>query len=106
MHSAEIAHGARMIQRHGMDIKDAKSLKSNIAVVKSGKVEMVNTINGFRDMFEQFGMEIINGEGRFVGPKVVQVSDGRLITADNILITTGSQALVDAGVPGLVKQSQ
>jgi pyruvate/2-oxoglutarate dehydrogenase complex dihydrolipoamide dehydrogenase (E3) component len=103
LHSADIAHETRMTHKHGMDVNDAKSLKSNMAVVKNRKVEMVKTLNGFLDLFEQFKVELIRGEGRFVGPKVVQVSDGRLLTADNIVICTGSRALVDAGIPGLVE---
>jgi pyruvate/2-oxoglutarate dehydrogenase complex dihydrolipoamide dehydrogenase (E3) component len=103
MHSAEIAHETRMTQKHGMDIKDAKDLKSNMAVVKNRKDEMVSTINGFKPMFDQFKAELIMAEGRFVGPKLVQLSNGRLLTADNIIISTGSRALVDASTPGLVE---
>jgi len=102
MHSANIAHETRLTHKHGLDVKDAKSLKSNMAVVKNRKVEMVKTVNGFHDLFEQFEAELIRGEGRFVEPKVVQVSDGRLLTADNIVICTGSRALVDASIPGFV----
>jgi len=92
-----------MTHKHGIDLKDAQSLKSNMAVVKSRKDEMVRTLNGFLGLFEQFKTELVRGEGRFVGPKVVQVSDGRLLTADNIVICTGSRAFVDAGIPGLVE---
>ena len=103
MHAANIAHETRMTQKHGMNLMNAKDLKSNMAVVKERKVEMVNTINGFRDLIDQFKIELIRGEGRFVGPKTVQVSDGRLLTADNIIISTGSRALVDTSIPGLVE---
>jgi len=103
MHSADIAHETRMTHKHGMDVKDASSLKSNMAIVKNRKVEMVKTVNGFLDLFEEFKVELIRGEGRFVGPKLVQVSDGRLLTADNIVICTGSRAIVDSSIPGLVE---
>ncbi len=43
-----------MTHKHGIDLKDAQSLKSNIAVVKSRKDEMVRTLNGFLGLFEQF----------------------------------------------------
>ncbi|RVX68329.1 hypothetical protein B0A52_07332 [Exophiala mesophila] len=102
MHAAELAHECRMAHKHGLDVKEAKSLKADMALVKKRKDEMVETVNGFQDLLEQGKVEIIRGEGRFVGPKVVQVSNGRLLTAEHIIICTGSRALVDASIPGLV----
>ncbi|KIV91170.1 hypothetical protein PV10_05739 [Exophiala mesophila] len=102
MHAAELAHECRMAHKHGLDVKEAKSLKADLALVKKRKDEMLETVNGFQDLLVQGKVEIIRGEGRFVGPKVVQVSNGRLLTAEHIIICTGSRAMVDASIPGLV----
>lgn len=102
MHSAELAHECRLAHKHGLDVKDAKLLKTDLALVKKRKDEMLKTVNGFQDLLEQGKVELIRGEGRFVGPKVVQVSGGRLLTAEHIVICTGSRAMVDASIPGLV----
>lgn len=57
MHAANIAHETRLIHKHGLSVGNAESLKSNMAVVKARKVEMVKTVNGFHDLFEQFKVE-------------------------------------------------
>ncbi|KAJ9612962.1 hypothetical protein H2200_002903 [Cladophialophora chaetospira] len=102
MHSSTIAHEARMNHKHGLGVSDAESLKSDMAIVRKRKDEMLKTVNGFRDLFDQFKVELTVGEGRFVEPKVIQVSNGRLLTADNIVICTGSRAIVDGNIPGLL----
>ena len=103
IHAANLAHEARMVHKHGLAIPGVQDLKSNLEVVKKRKDEMVKAIDGFRDLFEGFGVELIRGEGRFVSPKLVQVSGGRLLSAENIVICTGSRAVVDARIPGLVE---
>lgn len=102
IHAASLAHEARMTDRHGLDITDPERLKSRMELVKKGKSAMVETLNGFRDLFHQFNVELIQAEGRFISPEVVQTSDGRRLKADNFIISTGSRAKVDAGIPGLV----
>jgi pyruvate/2-oxoglutarate dehydrogenase complex dihydrolipoamide dehydrogenase (E3) component len=103
IHAANLAHEARMTNKHGLEIPGAQSLKSNLQVVKKRKSEMVKAVNGFQDLFEKFDVELIHGEGRFVSPTLIQVSGGRLLTAKNIVICTGSRAVVDASIPGLVE---
>ena len=103
IHAANLAHEARMVHKHGLAIPGVQDLKSNLEVVKKRKDEMVKAIDGFQDLFEGFGVELIRGEGRFVSPKLVQVSGGRLLSAENIVICTGSRAVVDARIPGLVE---
>ncbi|KAM0693790.1 hypothetical protein Q7P36_007047 [Cladosporium allicinum] len=103
IHAANLAHEARMVHKHGLAIPGVQDLKSNLEVVKKRKDEMVKAIDGFQDLFEKFNVELIRGEGRFVSPKLVQVSGGRLLSAENIVICTGSRAVVDARIPGLVE---
>ncbi|KLU91605.1 hypothetical protein MAPG_10123 [Magnaporthiopsis poae ATCC 64411] len=57
-------------------------------------------------MFRDTGVELIRGTGRFVGPREIQIIDGgssRTVTADSIVICTGSMSRVDTGIPGLVE---
>jgi pyruvate/2-oxoglutarate dehydrogenase complex dihydrolipoamide dehydrogenase (E3) component len=103
IHAANLAHEARMTHKHGLEIPGAYDLKSNMEIIKRRKSDMVKAVNGFQDLFEKFNVELIHGEGRFVSPKVIQVSDGRLLSAENIVICTGSRALIDASIPGLVE---
>jgi pyruvate/2-oxoglutarate dehydrogenase complex dihydrolipoamide dehydrogenase (E3) component len=103
IHAANLAHEARMTHKHGLAIPGVQDLKSNLEAVRKRKDEMVKAINGFQDLFEKFNVELIRGEGRFVSPGVVQVSGGRLLSAENIVICTGSRALIDASIPGLVE---
>jgi pyruvate/2-oxoglutarate dehydrogenase complex dihydrolipoamide dehydrogenase (E3) component len=69
MHSADNAHETRLTHKHGWDVKDAKTLKSDMTVMKNRKVEMLKTVNRFHDLFEQFKVKLIRAEGRFVGRK-------------------------------------
>jgi pyruvate/2-oxoglutarate dehydrogenase complex dihydrolipoamide dehydrogenase (E3) component len=92
-----------MIHKHGLEISGVHNLKSNMEIVKERKSDMVKAVNGFQDLFEKFNVELIHGEGRFISPKIIQVSDGRLLSAENVVICTGSRALIDASIPGLVK---
>lgn len=94
-----------MTHRHGLDIPGAKHLKSDMRLVKQCKSEMVKTVNGFQDLFEKFNVELIRGEARFISPEVIRISDGRLLSANNLVICTGSRAMIDASIPGLMEAS-
>lgn len=67
--------------------------------VRERKREMVQ---GLVDMhagkFRDFGVEVVWGEGRFVGAKSIEVSTEsgkRVLTADKIVVSTGSRARID-----------
>ncbi|KAK8108168.1 uncharacterized protein PG998_010181 [Apiospora kogelbergensis] len=105
IHSAAIAHEVRRASAFGVSLSgiDPASLKSDMPVVKARKDAMVKDVNGFQGFFDMFGVEIIRGEGTFVGPNEIQVDGGRVLTADHVLICTGSRARVDARIPGLLE---
>lgn len=105
IHSAAIAHEVRRSSAFGMPLSgiDPEALKSDIPAVKARKDAMVHDVNGFRGLFDAFGVEIIRGEGKFLGPNQIQVDGHRILTADHILICTGSRARVDPGIPGLLE---
>ncbi|EOO00199.1 putative dihydrolipoyl dehydrogenase protein [Phaeoacremonium minimum UCRPA7] len=106
LHSANVAHDLRSAQSYGLGayVQSNNSLKVDLASVKRRKVEMVD---GLVDMhlgkFRETGVELISGEGRFVGPKTIQIDVGRLLTADTIVINTGSRATIDSSIKGLVE---
>ncbi|KAH8889442.1 Dihydrolipoyl dehydrogenase [Thozetella sp. PMI_491] len=100
IHSAATAYQTRKAHQHGVR---SDGVKVDMTQVRARKREMVQNVRGFQDLFKAYKVEIIRGEGVFVAPKVIQVSNGRLITADNIIICTGSRSRVDSTIPGLVE---
>lgn len=102
IHSAAIAHQARNGQHHGVI---SAGTRIDMATVQSRKQAMLKSVNGFRDLFDAYKVDLIKGDAKFVAPKVVQLEDGRQLTADNIIVCTGSRAHIDASIPGLVEAS-
>ena len=103
VHSAGVVHETRQAASYGLRGLETTDLKAEIASIRDRKSEMVR---GLVDMhlgkFRDNKVELVMGTGEFVGPKTIKV-DGRLLTADNIVVCTGSTALVDPAVPGLVE---
>ena len=68
--------------------------------VRDRKREMVN---GLIDMhagkYRDFGVELIWGEGKFIGAKKIEVTgadgDKRTLTGDKVIVCTGSRAKID-----------
>ncbi|KAH8890602.1 FAD/NAD(P)-binding domain-containing protein [Thozetella sp. PMI_491] len=108
LHSANVAYDLRQASSYGLGAyaSDTEAVKSDMAVVKDRKVKMIHGPGGLMDLhlglFKANNVQIIEGEGRFVGPKTIQVGD-QLYTADNIAISTGSSSVVDARIPGLIE---
>lgn len=101
LHSAAVAHDARA-QGYA-----PASHKADMKAVRQRTADLVARVNGFRGAFEAYGVELIEGDAKFDGPRLVRVTapDGgsRLFTADTIVICTGSRAFVDERIPGLVE---
>jgi pyruvate/2-oxoglutarate dehydrogenase complex dihydrolipoamide dehydrogenase (E3) component len=102
IHSAKVASYFRRSEEFGIS-KD--NWKVDMAAVRERKRTMVNGfINGHIENYEKSGAELIMGEGRFVGPKTIEVilNDGgvRFLQGAQVVINTGSRAFVD-GLPGL-----
>jgi pyruvate/2-oxoglutarate dehydrogenase complex dihydrolipoamide dehydrogenase (E3) component len=79
-------------------------------------VDMKTVIDRKRDMvkglvdmhlgnFKKSGAQLILGRGKFVGKKEIEVTEAngekRILTADTIVVSTGSRARIDDRVPGL-----
>ncbi len=78
-----------------------------MATVRDRKRSMVNGLVAMHeDRFRQTGVELILGEGHFVGPKTIEVAlNGggvRTLSAEHVIISTGSRATI-ADTPGLAE---
>ncbi|KAF2738602.1 FAD/NAD(P)-binding domain-containing protein [Polyplosphaeria fusca] len=103
LYSADLVHDSHKYAATGL-------LKVGHAVVDMGLVRerKRGMVKGLIDMhegvFKSSGAELILGHGKLVGEKAVHIDlkDGgqKLMTADNIIICTGSRALID-DTPGI-----
>lgn len=105
LYTAANANTIKSAGRFGVGgyVHAAEDMKVDMAAVKQRKVEMVKGLTEMHlNVFDKFGVDLIRGFGRFTGPKTIQIDDGRVVTADTILIGTGSRSLIDDRVPGLI----
>lgn len=103
IHSANLAHDARKAIASGIFPLDTSHI--NMSAICQRKRDMVQgLVQMHQGRFKQSGAELIMGTGQFVAPKViaVQTADGthRKLTADIVIISTGSRARIDL-IPGL-----
>jgi pyruvate/2-oxoglutarate dehydrogenase complex dihydrolipoamide dehydrogenase (E3) component len=102
--SAEVAH----LARHGAEFGTmTSSVVVDMATVRRRKREMVERqVAKHLGLYRTSGAQLIMGSGRFVGPKVLEVSaDGagtRTLTADKIFLNLGTHAAIPS-VPGLAE---
>ncbi|KAL8336775.1 hypothetical protein RB601_008324 [Gaeumannomyces tritici] len=105
--SGKVAHELSLGASYGLGAYTAAAagqVRASMAEVKARKTTMVQgMVDLHMNMFRDTGVELIRGTGRFVGPKKIQIDGGRVVTADSIVICTGSTSKVDGGVPGLVE---
>jgi len=101
VHSANVVYDAK--HGHSFGVQDSEDMVAMTAV-RERKRDMVK---GLMDMhagrFKDFGVDLIWGEGKFVGNKSVEVTgeDGkRVLTAEKVAVCTGSRAKID-DTPGL-----
>ena len=75
--------------------------------VRDRERKMVDDLNGInRQRYSASGAELVMGQGRFVGPKTIEVrlADGgtRILRGQTVAINTGTRAKIDA-TPGLLE---
>jgi pyruvate/2-oxoglutarate dehydrogenase complex dihydrolipoamide dehydrogenase (E3) component len=102
--SAEVAHLARHAAEFGTM---TSAVVVDMATVRRRKREMVERqVAKHLGLYRTSGAQLIMGSGRFVGPKVLEVSaDGagtRTLTADRIFLNLGTHAAIPK-VPGLAE---
>ncbi len=102
VHSAKVAWYARRLNEFGLNLP-APGI--DMSVVRDRKRTMVNgLINTHNQRFNANHVEFIFGRGVFVGPREISVDlqEGgkRLLSADTVIVSTGSRAAVP-DIPGL-----
>ena len=102
IHSAKVASYVRRSTEFGIQ---ANGFAVEMSVVRDRKRKMVaELIEMHLQNFHDSGAELILGDGRFVGPRTLQVSlhDGttRRLRGTNVVIGTGTRAHLD-DLPGL-----
>lgn len=100
--SAHIAHLARHADHFGSTTGD---VTTHMARVRQRKQDMVEReIALHLKLYRESGAELIMGNGRFVGPKTLEVelNDGgtRRLTGDRIVLNVGSHAAIP-NIPGM-----
>ncbi|KAF2658962.1 FAD-dependent pyridine nucleotide-disulfide oxidoreductase [Lophiostoma macrostomum CBS 122681] len=105
LYSAEVLHLSQKYAATGL-LKTAGT-GVDMAVVRQRKREMVEGMaDTDKGAFEKSGAEYVAGHGKLVGEQSIEVElDGggkRIMTADNILICTGSTASIP-NTPGIEK---
>jgi pyruvate/2-oxoglutarate dehydrogenase complex dihydrolipoamide dehydrogenase (E3) component len=103
IHSAKIAHYARRLGDFGML---AQLAPVDMSVVRSRKRRMVaELVKVHEDRFAASHVEFVCGQGVFTGSRTISVQtqegDERLLTAETIIVSTGSRTSVPE-IPGLV----
>lgn len=102
IHSAGVAKVARDLPAFGLPAAEAPI---NMRTIRDRKRAMVDgLIQMHQERFAQTHVDLFLGEGRFTAPKTLHVSlpngDSRTLTADTVIISTGSRATIDP-LPGL-----
>jgi pyruvate/2-oxoglutarate dehydrogenase complex dihydrolipoamide dehydrogenase (E3) component len=101
LHSARVASYFRRGKEFGLA---ADGFRVDMPAVRARKRAMVSGLNDmYLDNFKQTGAEFILGSGRFVSPKILEVSlvDGttRLLRGANVIVSTGTRAALES-TPG------
>lgn len=106
IHAAKVASLARRGSEFGLELG---SLSVNMIGVQRRKRDMVDALTKVHlARFEASGVELIMGEGRFVGNKTLSIrlhaGGGQVIAADRVVLSVGTRATYP-DVPGLVGAS-
>lgn len=100
--SAKVAHMVRNASEFGT-VSDAA--KTDMRKVRSRKQNMIDQVVAFHEKaYAGSGAQLIMGNGRFVGPKTIEVvlnaGGTRTLTGDQIIVDVGTHAAVP-DIPGL-----
>ncbi len=92
--SAEVFHKAKHLSDFGIDLNG--SVYPNLPKIMERKNAVVSAqVKGIRALFKSWGVALIEGKGRLVGPEEIEVEkkDGskEKVEADRIIIATGSR---------------
>jgi pyruvate/2-oxoglutarate dehydrogenase complex dihydrolipoamide dehydrogenase (E3) component len=101
IHSAKVASYFRRSEEFGIT-KD--NWKIDMPAVNERKRKMVaGLVEMHLDLYKKSGAELVIGSGRFIGPKIIEVTsdDGlvRVLRGKRVVINTGTRATIDP-IPG------
>ena len=104
IHGAKVASYFRRGAEFGIVPGD---WKVEMSAVHDGKRKMVDTqVVRNQDLYRESGAELVMGQGRFVGPRTIEVvaadSGTRTLRGEVVVISTGSRARIDP-IPGLAE---
>ncbi|KAF0965253.1 dihydrolipoyl dehydrogenase [Rhodococcus sp. T7] len=95
LHSAEIADSARTAAQFGVDVTFGGV---DLEKVLSYQNTIVTRLHkGLQGLVDSYGITVVNGRGRLVGPNGVEV-DGELITGAAVVLATGSSPKTLPGI--------
>jgi pyruvate/2-oxoglutarate dehydrogenase complex dihydrolipoamide dehydrogenase (E3) component len=108
--SKNVIHGAKVANyfRRGAEFGIAAGdWKVEMPAVRDRKRKMVDGIVALNvNAYRESGAELVKGQGRFVGPRTIEVvaADGgtRTLRGEVVVISTGSRARIDP-IPGLAE---
>lgn len=104
IHGAKVANYFRRGAEFGIVPGD---WKVEMPAVRDRKLKMIDGMVALNyERYRESGAEFIMGEGRFVGPKTIEVATAdngtRTLRGDVVVISTGSRARIDP-IPGLAE---
>jgi pyruvate/2-oxoglutarate dehydrogenase complex dihydrolipoamide dehydrogenase (E3) component len=102
IHSAKVASYFRRSEEFGIT---RENWKIDMSVVRDRKRNMVKgLVDMHLDLYKTSGTRLVMGSGRFIAPKIIEVTVGdgstRILRGKNVVINTGTRAAVQS-IPGL-----
>ena len=98
IYSAEVLHHAKQGSLFGLNIPEAKV---DMKALHRRKVDTIKEFSDYRvEGLESDRFTLFRNRAEFTGPNSIKLDDGRELTADKIMISTGSVVQVPP-VPGL-----
>lgn len=100
IYSAEVLHLAKMSKRFGLDIPNADV---DMKALHQRKLATIDEFAKYRqEQLQSDRFHLFRSHGRFCGEKEIELDDGTRLTAERILIATGSTVNIPS-VPGLAE---
>lgn len=98
IYSAEVLHHAKNGKLFGLDIPEARA---DMSLIHQRKVDTIKEFSDYRvEGLESDKFTLYRNRAEFTGPNSIKLDDGTKLTADKILISTGSVVQVP-NIPGL-----
>ncbi len=98
IYSAEVLHLACMAERFGLEIPQARV---DMAKLHQRKLDTISEFADYRsEQLESQRFTLYRASARFIGPRQLELSDGRVLEGEKIIVATGSRVNCPP-VPGL-----